>query len=47
MGLDAVRIEQAGRIAEEQARARAVEMNYGQAQRAAQLGQTAYGQLMG
>jgi len=47
MGLDAVRIEQAGRIAEEQARANAVEMNYGQAQRAAQLGQTAYSQLMG
>jgi len=47
MGLDAARIEQAGRIAEEQARSRAMEMNYGQAQRAAQLGQSAYAQLMG
>jgi hypothetical protein len=47
MGMDAARIEQAGRIAEEQARARAVEMNFGQAQRAAQLGQSAYSQLLG
>lgn len=47
MGLDAARIEQAGRIAEEQARSRAMEMNYAQAQRAAQLGQSAYSQLMG
>jgi hypothetical protein len=47
MGLDAARIEQAGRIAEEQARSRAMEMNYAQAQRAAQLGQSAYAQLMG
>ena len=47
MGMDAARIEQAGRIAEEQARARAVEMNFAQAQRAAQLGQSAYGQLLG
>jgi len=47
MGMDAARIEQAGRIAEEQARSRAMEMNYGQAQTAAQLGQSAYSQLMG
>lgn len=47
MGMDAARIEQAGRIAEEQARARAVEMNFAQAQRAAQLGQSAYSQLLG
>jgi len=47
MGLDAARIEQAGRIAEEQARSRAMDMNYAQAQRAAQLGQSAYSQLLG
>lgn len=47
MGMDAARIEQAGRIAEEQARSRAAEMNYAQAQRAAQLGQSAYSQLLG
>lgn len=47
MGLDAARVEQAGRIAEEQARSRAAEMNYAQAQRAAQLGQSAYSQLLG
>ena len=47
MGMDAYRMEQAGRIAEEQARRQAMEMNYMQAQRAAQLGQSAYGQLLG
>jgi hypothetical protein len=47
MGMDAARIEQAGRIAEEQARSRAAEMNFAQAQRAAQLGQSAYAQLLG
>lgn len=47
MGLDAARVEQAGRIAEEQARSRAAEMNFAQAQRAAQLGQSAYAQLLG
>jgi len=47
MGLDAARIEQAGRIAEEKARSRAMDMNYAQAQRAAQLGQSAYSQLLG
>jgi hypothetical protein len=47
MGMDAARIEQAGRIAEEQARSRAAEMNYAQAQRSAQLGQSAYSQLLG
>ena len=47
MGLDAARVEQAGRIAEEQARSRAAEMNFAQAQRAAQLGQSAYSQLLG
>ena len=47
MGMDAYRMEQAGRIAEEQARRQAMELNYMQAQRAAQLGQSAYGQLLG
>ena len=47
LGMDAARIEQAGRIAEEQARRQAMEMNYAQAMRAAQLGQSAYSQLLG
>lgn len=47
MGLSAQQQEQAGRIAEEQARRAAVQMNLGQAQTAAQLGQSAYSQLLG
>jgi hypothetical protein len=47
MGLSAQQQEQAGRIAEEQARRAAVQMNLGQAQTAAQLGQSAYAQLLG
>jgi len=47
MGLDAAKIEQYGRIAEEDARRAAMDMNYAQAQRSAQLGQSAYSQLMG
>lgn len=47
MGLNAQQIEQAGRIAEEQARRQAHEMNLGQARASAQLGQSAYSQLMG
>lgn len=47
MGLNAHQIEQAGRIAEEQARRAAHQMNLGQAQTAAQLGQSAYSQLLG
>lgn len=46
MGLSAQEIEQRGRIAEEQARAQAMGMNYDQAARAAQLGQSAYSQLL-
>lgn len=47
MGLSAQQQEQAGRIAEEEARRTAHQMNLGQARTAAQLGQSAYSQLLG
>ena len=47
LGLDAAQIEQAGRIAAENARREAEAMNLGQARAAAQLGQSAYSQILG
>ena len=46
LGLDAAQIEQAGRIAAEQARRQAEAMNLEQARAAAQLGQSAYAQTL-
>ena len=47
LGLNANQIEQAGRMAEEEARRNAQQMNLNQAQQAAQMGQSAYAQLLG
>ena len=46
LGLNAAQIEQAGRIAAENARRQAEAMNLEQARAAAQLGQSAYGQIL-
>ena len=47
LGLNANQIEQAGRMSEEEARRNAHQMNLNQAAQAAQMGQSAYSQLLG